>query len=102
MRLSPATTAEQAKSNCIASRIWEAPSQGLELSDDERTAIEVSCSGTWTETEGVWKQTPIDKTTTSVVATAGVMKTPTIVWVLIGALGLYYAYSKGVFKKILK
>ena len=100
MRLSPATTAEQAKSNCITSRIWGAPSQGL--SDDERTAIEVSCSGTWTEIEGEWKQTPIDKTTTSVVATAGVMKTPTIVWVLIGALGLYYAYSKGVFKKILK
>lgn len=34
--------------------------------------------------------------------TAGFMGLPTVAWIAIGGIALYYAYSKGMFKKILK
>ena len=37
----------------------------------------------------------------SKVATAGFMGLPTIAWIAIGGVALYYAYSKGMFKKLL-
>jgi len=33
---------------------------------------------------------------------AGFMGLPTVAWIAIGGIALYYAYSKGMFKKILK
>ena len=36
------------------------------------------------------------------VVTAGFMGLPTIAWVAIGGIALYYAYSQGIFKKLLK
>lgn len=34
--------------------------------------------------------------------TAGFMGLPTVAWIAIGGIALYFAYSKGMFKKILK
>ena len=36
------------------------------------------------------------------VATAGFMGLPTMAWIAIGGVALYYAYSKGMFKKLIK
>ena len=42
---------------------------------------------------------PVD---TPKVVTAGFMGLPNLAWIAIGGVALYYAYSKGMFKKILK
>ena len=34
--------------------------------------------------------------------TAGFMGLPTMAWIAIGGVALYYAYSKGMFKKLIK
>ena len=38
----------------------------------------------------------------STTKTAGFMGIPTIAWIAIGGVALYYAYSKGMLKKIIK
>lgn len=41
-------------------------------------------------------------TTNGETKTAGFMGLPTIAWIAIGGIAVYYAYSKGMFKKFLK
>jgi len=39
---------------------------------------------------------------TDKVVTAGFMGLPNLAWIAIGGVALYYAYSKGMFKKLMK
>ena len=47
-------------------------------------------------------KTPGDACVNTDVTTAGFMGLPKIAWIAIIGVGVYYAYSKGMFKKLLK
>ena len=118
MRLAPPTNAQEAENNCIMSKRWDT---GKFQSGEPLTKIEArQCNGPWIENEnGQWIQgssvgdpmpasptTPTVTTTTTATpsgtTTAGFMGLPKVAWIAIIGVGVYYAYSKGMLKKLIK